>query len=228
MSLHPTDSAAPSASEPLRRLWSAGDPSTTSACIEAARAGSSAARERLFTQCRAYLLFVAELGLPHLLRPKVGASDLVQDTLLDAHQRFETFQGASEKELLAWLRGMLKNKLADVHRKFAQTQKRQAGAEASLDGAGEGATWTGLIGATGDTPHRLLELDEESQNLVRAMAGLDADDRRLVTWRVWDRLGFKEIGERLGISEDAARKRFARTVEQLQAWLSSKPSDGGG
>ena len=57
-----------------------------------------------FEACRTYLLLVANRELPSDVRPKVGASDLVQDTFLDCHRSFGLFKGDTEAGLLAWLR----------------------------------------------------------------------------------------------------------------------------
>src|SRR5262245_66692989 len=75
--------------------------------LQAARAGSTEALGRVFEGCRHYLLLVANEGLESDLRAKAGASDLVQDTFLEAQQAFIRFQGTSERDLLAWLRQIL-------------------------------------------------------------------------------------------------------------------------
>ena len=72
-----------------------------------ARAGHDSAVGRLLEAARLYLLLVANRELPPDLRPKVGPSDLVQETLLRAHRHFGQFRGATEDELLAWLRQIL-------------------------------------------------------------------------------------------------------------------------
>jgi RNA polymerase sigma factor (sigma-70 family) len=44
---------------------------------------------------------------------------------------------------------------------------------------------------------------------------LDPDDREILVRRKWENLSFSEIGERLGISSEAARKRHDRAVGRL-------------
>jgi len=79
--------------------------------LTAARAGSSVALGRILEACRGYLLLVAEQDLDQDLRAKGGASDLVQQTFLEAHGAFGQFRGGSEDEVLAWLRHLLRNNL---------------------------------------------------------------------------------------------------------------------
>src|SRR5262245_55513749 len=94
--------------------------------LEQARAGDAAARERLFARCRDYLGLAARARVEGWLRAKVDASDLVQQTLLEAHRGFGRFQGATEAEWLAWLRRILDHNAADFVRRY-RVGKRQAG-----------------------------------------------------------------------------------------------------
>ena len=98
-----------------------------------ARAGSPEALGRLLEACRRYLLLVAERELDPALRPKGGASDLVQETFLEAQRDFAGFRGRSQPELRAWLRQILRNNLANFHRRFRDADKRRLDREVSLD-----------------------------------------------------------------------------------------------
>src|SRR5262245_52253809 len=82
--------------------------------------------------CRQYLLLVANEQLDPDLRDKLGPSDLVQETFLEAQQDFGRFHGHSEQELLAWLRRILLNNLADARRRYRGAGKRDVGREIAL------------------------------------------------------------------------------------------------
>jgi len=97
--------------------------------IEGARQGDAECRERLFALCRSYLGFVARSQVETWLRRKVDASDLVQETMLEAFRDFDRFEGRSEKEWLAWLRRILDHNAADFVRRYRGTAKRAAGRE---------------------------------------------------------------------------------------------------
>ncbi len=64
-----------------------------------ARAGSREALGGLLEGCRRYLLAIAERQLDPELKSKGGASDLVQETFLEAQRDFARFQGTSPEEL---------------------------------------------------------------------------------------------------------------------------------
>src|SRR5205823_4133645 len=75
--------------------------------LSAARDGSRDALGRALEACRRYLLCVAHQQLNRDLQAKGGASDLVQETFLEAQSSFDRFHGSSEVELRAWLRQLL-------------------------------------------------------------------------------------------------------------------------
>ena len=63
--------------------------------------GSAAERE--IDEYWAYLRLVANRAISTELRQRVGASDVVQDTLLAAHRDRHKFRGRTELELRQWL-----------------------------------------------------------------------------------------------------------------------------
>ena len=85
--------------------------------LAAARAGSREALGQVLQACRGYLLLLAERELDPDLQTKGGASDLVQETFLEAQKDFANFQGNSEGELRAWLRQILLHNLANFTRR---------------------------------------------------------------------------------------------------------------
>jgi RNA polymerase sigma-70 factor (ECF subfamily) len=81
---------------------------------------------------RDYLHLLARLHLDPRLKAKIDASDVVQQTLLQAHVHRGQFRGGSEQEWLAWLRTILANTLAGAGRQFAAAG-RDVNREHSLD-----------------------------------------------------------------------------------------------
>jgi RNA polymerase sigma-70 factor (ECF subfamily) len=184
---------------------------------EAHAAGPDAGHElgRLMETCRNYLLLVARHELPDALRAKGGASDLVQETFLVAHEQYPRFKGSSEQELRAWLKGILKNTAAHFRRGYLATQRRGIAREVGLDSRGPGGGGAALC--DDDTsPSGLASRHEMAGVIQAAMVELGARDRQVLCWREKEGLTFEEMGTRLGISAVAARKAWFKAVERLQ------------
>jgi RNA polymerase sigma-70 factor (ECF subfamily) len=187
-------------------------------CLTKARGGSVAAQGEFLELCRKYLLLVANRELEDKLRAKGGASDLVQETLLEAHRDFAQFEGTTRAEILAWLRRILLNNLANVDRHYRQTGKRQVNREIVLADSPLGQLLKGLVDG-GSSPSDSAVAREEDQALQQALASLPEQSRQVIHWRNGERCPFEEIGRRLGRSAEAARKIWARAIERLQELL---------
>ena len=81
---------------------------------------------------RSYLLLLARTRLRGLPDARLNASDIVQQTLLDAHRQRQQFRGEGPSEMAAWLRRMLACNLADALRALHR-DKRDVDRERSLD-----------------------------------------------------------------------------------------------
>jgi RNA polymerase sigma-70 factor (ECF subfamily) len=185
--------------------------------LSAARAGSREALGEALQACRHYLLLVARKEFDQTLRTKGGASDLVQETFLKAHCHFGCFRGESERELLAWLRQLLLNNLASFRRLFL-AGRRDVGREVTL--GGRDSTSPGhQIRGHGPSPSEQAIGRERDASLRRAMGRLPDDYRLVLDLRHSENRSFEEIGQSIGRSANAARKLWARAVEQLQLEL---------
>ncbi len=75
--------------------------------ITEARNGSDRALGQLLELYRSYLMLLARVQVGQSLQSKVDPSDLVQETYLQAQRHFGGFRGASEAELMGWLRKIM-------------------------------------------------------------------------------------------------------------------------
>jgi RNA polymerase sigma-70 factor (ECF subfamily) len=186
--------------------------------IQAARHGCSRSLGELAQRYRRYLLMVANESLSPALRAKVGASDLVQDTLLHFQEKFPRFDGTSEEELLTWLRRILYYRALQVARRFSGTQSRDVRRELSLSDLALSAGTPGVIDEA-PTPFTTLLAREQVNRLQLALASMAEESRHIIQLRNLERRSFQAIGEHLGCTTEAARKRWVRAVAQLRAKL---------
>ena len=87
--------------------------------------------DSLFERVRPYLRLLAQAHLGDHLKQKVDASDVVQQTLMQAHQDRDQFEGTSEAQLLAWIKQILRHRLIDMARHW-KGQKRDPNREVDL------------------------------------------------------------------------------------------------
>jgi RNA polymerase sigma-70 factor (ECF subfamily) len=195
-----------------------GGPDEFARRLAGARADPRAARGRLFESFRGYLLMVAREEIDPELQAKGGASDLVQETFLEAHRDFDQFRGTTEAELLAWLRRLLLNNAANFTRRYRGTEKREVGREVPL--GPDGSSAPGLVPPAADpSPSWHLGQQEQADALLRALDRLPEDYRRVLLLRHQEGRSFAEIADLLGRSTNAIHKLWARAVERLQQEL---------
>jgi RNA polymerase sigma-70 factor (ECF subfamily) len=192
--------------------------------IVEARAGSTEALGRLLEGCRAYLLVVANKGLDAKLRAKAGASDLVQDTFVEAQKDLGQFRGRTQRELRQWLLGVLGNNLRDFGRRYGAGARRVA-KERPL-GGGEAAGLHNELLADTPPPADEAAAAEQLEALRRAVARLSGDHRRVIALRYEERLSFNDIGERMDRTPDAVRKLLVRVVARLRQEMGTTHDPG--
>jgi RNA polymerase sigma-70 factor (ECF subfamily) len=174
---------------------------------------------------------VANQVFPSELRAKTGPSDLVQETFLQVKKNFDRFRGGNERELLAWLRGVLLNNVQDVRRHFLQTEMRQVRLEVSLDEGLSDAEQGCMVDVVALSPGSQLVAQEEAALLNAALGRLADDHRRVIVLRHWEERSFAEIGALFDRSPEAARKLWVRAIERLKTELrveAQRAGDGGG
>jgi RNA polymerase sigma-70 factor (ECF subfamily) len=182
--------------------------------LEAAAGGDCEALARLLEPFRDYLLLVANHELEPELRAKLGASDLVQETFVGAQRDLARFRGNSEADWRLWLRGILVHLLANHRRQYRSTGKRRIDLEVPLASSPR-CEWP----AFHPSPSADLSAREDEAALLAALDGLAEHHRQVVLWHHRDRLPFEEIGHRLGVSADAARKQWERALKTLRREL---------
>jgi RNA polymerase sigma-70 factor (ECF subfamily) len=184
---------------------------TLAGLLAQARGGDRAALDRLFGLCRNYVAVLAQARLESWLQGKADASDLVQQTMLEAYRGFPQFQGGTSGEWLAWLRRILDHNAADYVRHYYGTDKRDVAREVSLNGSSPGDPPAG-----GDTPSQELLRKERELLVADALARLPDDYRTVLILRNLQRLPFDEVARRMGRSRPAAQMLWLRAVRKLR------------
>ncbi len=184
--------------------------------ITAARCGDPQALEILMSECRNYLLLIANEDIDPGVQAKFGASDFVQQTMLAACQNIGQFRGETPEEFRGWLRMILLRDLGRVRRQFFGAAGRDVARERRLDDSQANVP---MIPDSGNTPGTDAVLREQARYLAEAMNLLPENYRKVIQLRDWEERSFPDIGGQMNISEEAARKLWNRAIARLEELL---------
>jgi RNA polymerase sigma-70 factor, ECF subfamily len=172
-------------------------------------------------QYREYLRLLARLQLDPRLRGKLDPSDVVQETLLKAHEKIGQFRGQSDAELAGWLRKILANTLAQAVRKFSAGVRdlaRERSLEAALEASS--ARLEGWLAGEQSSPSQQAERQEQLLHLAEALTQLPEDQRQAVELHHLQGYAVAELAERMGRSNASVGALLYRGLKRLRELLS--------
>ena len=169
---------------------------------------------------REYLLLLARLQLGDPLRGQLDPSDVVQQTLLEAHRKRDQFRGHTSAEMAAWLRQMLAYNLADALRALHRA-KRDAARERSLEAALDesSARIESWLVAEQSSPSQQAEANERAVRLAAALATLPEMQRDALVLRHCQGWPLADISRQLGRTPAAVAGLLKRGLRQLRQQL---------
>lgn len=147
-------------------------------------------------------------------RPQADAEDLTQEILVRAIERIDAFAGG---DLSAWVFAIGKLVLLEHHRR-----SRRASRIKLPEGNTEAHGALDEVAAAMTTLTRKVAKREDVQNLLRLVDGLDEQDRTLALLCGMEGQTSGAAAVQIGISEEAARKRWQRLRGRLRetaAWI---------
>lgn len=169
---------------------------------------------------RSYLLLLARMRLDRKLQGKLDASDVVQQTMLEAHQALQSFRGENLATQAAWLRQILARNLANAVRDLGRAKrdvKRERSLHTALDeSASQLECW---LAADQSSPSQRAEKHERALLLAQALANLPQNQREAVVLRHFQGLPLNEIAEQLGCTSAAVTGLLQRGLRNLRKLL---------
>jgi RNA polymerase sigma-70 factor (ECF subfamily) len=160
---------------------------------------------------RKRLQVLAEALLPRKLQARFDSSDVVQETLLKAHDKVTQFRGVSDGELFAWLQKILRSVCVDKARQHT-AGKREAGLEISLQQTFDQSfdRLEKLLAADSSSPSTAVGKTELVMKALDALGTLSDKEREVVVAYYLHGMTMQETADSLEMS----KSDVARTIER--------------
>jgi RNA polymerase sigma-70 factor, ECF subfamily len=172
---------------------------------------------------RDYLMILARMHLGASPRGKLDPSDVVQETLLEAHRKRDQFRGHTEAQMAGWLRKMLAFTLEDAYRALGRA-KRDVGRERSLEAELDqsSAHLGAWLVADETSPPEKAERHERAVHLADALAKLPPAQREALVMRHYENRSLADISGHLGRSHAAVAGLLKRGSQELRILLKDR------
>ena len=183
--------------------------------LDRAHRGDSSAFERLFDRHRQRLRRFVDRRLDPRIRARVDASDIVQDTHVEAFRRFDQFYEKRPMPFPIWLLKNAYERILNVQRDHLVTARRSVAREQQLPDKSSMSIVRNLT-AGEETPSQHLLHQEFAEGVRQLVARLPAVDQQVLLMRNVEGHSHEEIAHLLEISNAAARKRYGRALAKLE------------
>jgi RNA polymerase sigma-70 factor (ECF subfamily) len=194
------------------------DSEGTACLLKQAKAGDQRAIEELLARHRAYLREIIALRLDSRLRPRVDASDVVQETELEVFRRLADYIQRQPMPFRLWLRKTACERLLNLREHHVDAERRSLWREVPLPERSS-LMLAQRLGSGGSTPSQRMSRRERARLVNQALSQLTQTDREILLMREFEGLSYDEVACTLGIEPAAARKRYGRALLRLQQLL---------
>jgi RNA polymerase sigma-70 factor (ECF subfamily) len=158
---------------------------------------------------------------------KFDYSELVNETLMVAHERIAQFQGNTEAQLIAWLKRILTNRAKDKN-DYWHAEIRDVDRECPIEAASEDSSHrlADFIAAQNSSPSEHVTKEEQLARLARALDELENDHREAIVARYLMQLPVAEIAAQMKRSERAVAGLLLRGRKRLRDLLTEDSEEG--
>ena len=174
---------------------------------------------------RDYLLLLARGIQTPRTQAKLDASDVVQQTMLDAHAKLHEFQGANASQFAAWLRRILQNNFANAIRDLHR-DKRDVRRERSIDYErmvhDSFCRIDQWLVASQVSPSQHFSQHEQLLKLAGALERLPEAQRQAIVLYHLQGMTLAEVAHRLQRSETAIGGLVYRGIRSLRQLMSNE------
>ncbi len=188
--------------------------------LERLRDGEQPALALLYDRHRDKLRRMVQVRLDPKLAGRIAPSDVLQEAYIDALKRYPHYFEKADQPFFGWLRLVVGQRIADVHREHLVAKKRDARQEFAfghpLGPRGSAACLASCVAGTLTSPSGAAARNEDVAALEIALGELDEVDREILLLRHFEELSNSETAQVLGLQAPAASKRYVRALARLK------------
>ncbi|MCM2375087.1 sigma-70 family RNA polymerase sigma factor [Rhodopirellula sp. ICT_H3.1] len=193
--------------------------------LRLAQSGDAASLDTLLASYIGYLKVLSHSQLDPRIRVRLSASDLVQESLLEAHRDFTKFVGTTPAEFTGWLRKILVHNAARAVETHLLAEKRDFRRERPFELLHKAADeshdrLSSMTAAHGRGPASEAEHQDDLTLLSDAIEQLPEEYREVIVLRHVEGLKFTDIAARMDRTAGAARMLWMRAIEKLREAMS--------
>lgn len=175
--------------------------------------------EESLERLRAYLRLLARSQLDSLWAEPIDASDVVQQTMLNAMAGADDFRGQTEAEVLAWLRQILANNIIDCYRRQGRAKRDVARTRALEELVVDSFRRVEALAQSCSTPSQQAIKNEQLVRLSEALDALTATQREAIVLHHLQGLKLTDTAKQMGKSETAVCGLLHRGLKRLHEIL---------
>lgn len=167
-----------------------------------ARGGDPEAFGSLVEAYRPRLLERVRIMMGPDARLAAESTDFVQEVMTDLIRRRAATPLENDQTLLRWMTSIARNKIRDALRR-----RHEQSFSTFFETLGDSRSQK--------TPSEEVSQREHLDRLAEGLEALESEHRVVIELRALEGFSFREIGNRLDKSEEAARKQFGRAILRL-------------
>ena len=179
-----------------------------------------------FDKFRSYLRLLANMQIDKRVRSKVDASDIVQQTMLQAHKARQQFRGENDAQRAAWLRQILVRNLHHATRDMTR-DKRDVRREQSMQAAIDQSSMRleRLLSNDESTPSVKVQRGEGLLQMAAAIESLPEAQREALILHYLEQKSLTEIAEQLGKTRGSIAGLVRRALAALREQFGEEASE---
>jgi RNA polymerase sigma-70 factor (ECF subfamily) len=186
--------------------------------MQQASEGDERAADRLLELHRDRLRAMIALRLDRRLSARIDPSDVMQETMVEAHRKLPDYLQTQPIPFYPWLRRLAWEKIVHIHRQHLSAQARTVTREERYDLALPDQSAMALANrliAKDTSPSRRILQSELKARVQSALSRLDRRDREVLVLRYLEQLSLEETAASLDLSLEAVKSRQRRALNRF-------------